>query len=230
MPFTILLGGALGHMGRAVTERAESDGFAIACGVDVAYQGQERPYPMAQTYAQAAPYAADALIDFSRPEGLPELLALCLDKRLPAVLCATGYPDEALAAIRRAGERIPVLQSGNMSLGVNVLQGLVRQAAKALGAGFDIEIVETHHNRKVDAPSGTALMLAEAARQGSQAALEPVYGRHGRSAKRAPGEIGIHAVRGGTVVGVHEVGFFGPSEHLTLTHVAEDRSDRKSVV
>ncbi len=224
MAFSIILGGALGRMGRAVAERAADGDFAIACGVDVAYQDQTAAFPLVRDYAQAGPYAADALVDFSRPEGLPELLALCLAKRLPAVLCATGYTDTAREAIREAGRSIPVLQSGNMSLGVNVLQGLVRQAAKALGPDFDIEIVETHHNRKADAPSGTALMLAEAARQGSEAALLPVFGRHGGNAKREPGELGIHAVRGGTVVGVHEVGFFGPSEYLTLTHTAEDRS------
>lgn len=218
----ILLGGALGRMGREVTLAAEAFGAEIIGGVDVAYTGQPSAYPIAADYAQASA-EADVIIDFSRPDALPELLALAVEKKLPVVLCATGYTDVELQSIQQAAQTIPVLRSANMSLGVNVMQELVAMAARTL-EGFDIEIVEKHHRMKLDSPSGTALMLYDAAKAAKGEETQPVYGRYGRTQKRAAGEIGIHAVRGGTITGEHEVGFYGNGEEIILTHRAENRS------
>lgn len=218
----ILLGGALGRMGREVTLMAENLGETIVCGVDVAYCGQSCAYPVVTGYEQAAA-DADVIIDFSRPDALPELLNLAVHHKLPVVLCATGYTDVELESIREAAKVIPVLRSANMSLGVNVLTELVSMAARTL-EGFDIEIVEKHHRMKADSPSGTALMLYDAAKKETGPETEPVYGRFGRTQKRTAAEIGIHAVRGGTVTGEHEVGFYGNGEQVILTHRAENRS------
>lgn len=218
----ILLGGALGRMGREVTAAAEAAGVQIMCGVDVAYSGQPCAYPVINGYEQ---YQGESgvIIDFSRPDALPELLEKAIEKKMPVVLCATGYTDVEIQRIQEAAEHIPVLRSANMSLGVNVLQELVAMAARTL-EGYDIEIVEKHHRMKVDSPSGTALMLYEAAKQEKGPETEPLYGRYGRAEKRTAGEIGIHAVRGGTVTGEHEVGFYGNGEHIVLTHRAENRA------
>ena len=152
----ILLGGALGRMGREVTLAAEGQ---IAFGVDVAYNGQPCEYPVFNGYEQFTG-EADVVIDFSRPDALPELLNLAVTKKMPVVLCTTGYTDVEIESIRKAAETIPILRSANMSLGVNVLQELVSMAARTL-EGYDIEIVEKHHRMKVDSPSGTALMLTK---------------------------------------------------------------------
>ncbi|MDD3409284.1 MAG: 4-hydroxy-tetrahydrodipicolinate reductase [Eubacteriales bacterium] len=219
----IIIGGAMGRMGRELTSAAESAGADVVCGVDVAYQGQPSAYPIVTSFDRIEAQA-DALIDFSRPEGLPELLAHCVRRKVPAVLCATGYNEAELAQVREAAKSIAILRSANMSLGVNVLRELAVMAARALGENFDVEIVETHHRMKVDSPSGTALMLydAIAAERGPQ--TEPVYGRYGRTQRRTQGEIGIHAVRGGTVTGVHEVSFLGNGEEIVFTHRAENRA------
>jgi len=218
----IIIGGALGRMGRELTLAAEAAGVTVACGVDVAYCGQPMPCPMVSGYEQAVE-SADVIVDFSRPDALAELLTLAKERKTPVVLCATGYTDQELAMMAEAAEQIPVLRSANMSLGVNVLCELVRMAAKTL-EGFDIEIVEKHHRMKADSPSGTAVMLCEAVQKETGPETEPVYGRYGRTQKRTEREIGIHAVRGGTVTGVHEVGFYGDGEQLTLTHQAENRA------
>ena len=218
----ILLGGALGRMGREITLAAEAAGVTIAGGVDVAYQGQMSAFPVVNGY-EKVDFDFDVIIDFSRPEALPELLALAVERRKPAVLCATGYTEVELESIRSASEQVAILRSANMSLGVNVLTELVSMAARTL-EGFDIEIVEKHHRMKVDSPSGTALMLYEAAKKEKGPETEPLYGRYGRAEKRTSGEIGIHAVRGGTVTGEHEVGFYGNGEHIVLTHRAENRA------
>lgn len=218
----ILIGGALGRMGRELALAAEGAGVKVACGVDVAYCGQAAAFPIVTGFEKVT-LDADVLIDFSRPDALPELLNLALAKGMPVVLCATGYTDVELQSVREAAKRIPILRSANMSLGVNVLSELVGMAARTL-EGFDIEIVEKHHRMKADSPSGTALMLYEAVQKETGPETEPVYGRYGRTQKRAAGEIGIHAVRGGTVTGEHEVGFYGNGEQLILTHRAESRA------
>ena len=142
---------------------------------------------------------------------------------MPVVLCTTGYTDVELSSIREAAQTLPVLRSANMSLGVNVLSELVSMAARTL-EGFDVEIVEKHHRMKADSPSGTALMLYESVQKEKGPETNPVYGRYGRTQKRTAGEVGIHAVRGGTVTGEHEVGFYGNGEQVILTHRAESRA------
>ena len=218
----ILLGGALGRMGRELALAAQSAGIEVACGVDVAYQGQTMAFPVVMGYEKVTE-AADVIVDFSRPDALAELLKLAVDTRTPAVLCTTGYTDAEIAMIEEAAAHTAILRSANMSLGVNVLCELVRMAARTL-EGFDIEIVEKHHRMKADSPSGTAVMLFDAAQKEKGPETEPLYGRYGRTQKRTSGEIGIHAVRGGTVTGEHEVGFYGNGEQILLTHRAENRS------
>ncbi len=218
----IIIGGALGRMGRELALAAQGAGVTVAGGVDVAYAGQASDFPIVTGFEQAD-MPADVLIDFSRPDPLPELLQMCVRRHLPAVLCATGYTDVELRSVQEAAAHIPILRSANMSLGVNVLTELVHMAARTL-EGFDVEIVEKHHRMKADSPSGTALMLYDAVQSEKGPDTEPVYGRYGRTQKRTPGEVGIHAVRGGTVTGEHEVGFYGDGEQLLLTHRAESRA------
>ena len=218
----LIIGGALGRMGREMTLAATEAGWDIACGVDVAYAGQPSPYPVVTGFEQVNAHA-DVLVDFSRPAALPELLQLILARRMPAVLCATGYTQEELTEIEKAARSVAIFRSANMSLGINVLEELAAMAARTL-EGFDVEIIERHHNQKADSPSGTAYMLYESVREQVGPETRPVYGRYGRTQKRAPGEIGIHAVRGGTVTGEHEVGFYGPGEQVLLIHRAENRS------
>ena len=215
----IIIGGALGRMGRELALAAADAGVEVACGVDVAYAGQAASFPIVTGY-ERIPADADVLIDFSRPDALPELLHAALTRRMPVVLCAT---DVELSSIREAAQTLPVLRSANMSLGVNVLSELVSMAARTL-EGFDVEIVEKHHRMKADSPSGTALMLYESVQKEKGPETNPVYGRYGRTQKRAAGEVGIHAVRGGTVTGEHEVGFYGNGEQVILTHRAESRA------
>lgn len=219
----IIIGGALGRMGRQLAQAAEDAGVQVACGVDVAYQGQCFDYPIVTGFDRVE-QEADALIDFSRPDGLCELLTLITEKKLPSVLCATGYTDVELQQIAEAAKIVPILRSANMSLGVHVLSRLAAMARRALGDGFDVEIVEKHHRMKVDSPSGTALMLYDAVAEADSSQSTPIYGRYGRNAKRQPNEIGLHAVRGGTVTGEHEVGFYGTGEQIILTHRAENRT------
>ena len=219
----IIIGGALGRMGRELAKAAAESGVEIACGVDVAFAGQPCEFPMVTDYARID-RDADVLVDFSHPSGLAHLLAYGVNTGTPLVLCTTGYDDADLEAIRKAAEQVPVLRSANMSLGISVLQELSAMAARALGEGYDVEIVEKHHRQKLDSPSGTALMLYETVRAARGGEPEAVFGRHGRAAKRTEAEIGIHAVRGGTVTGEHEVGFYGRSEEIILTHRAESRA------
>ena len=214
----ILLSGACGRMGRQVAALAEEERMKVACGVDVRAESFG-PFPVYPSFSMVKE-EADVIVDFSRPEGLPALLEYALPRRLPVVLAATGYNESDAAAIRKAAETIPVFRSANMSLGVYVLKTLARQAAQML-PGFDIEIVEKHHNQKIDAPSGTALMLYDAVKGPDSL---PVYGRSQRTQKREQREIGVLSVRGGTVPGEHEVGFYGPGEVVTITHSAQDRS------
>ncbi len=218
----IWLSGAAGHMGRAVAEQAVAFGAEIIGGVDAVTCAADFPvYPG----FEGLPEGGEALIDFSAPSALSGLLAFAKDRKLPAVLCTTGYALDQIAAIDEAARVIPVFRSGNMSVGIALLRRLSREAAAALGTGFDIEIVEAHHRRKKDAPSGTALMLYDAVKDArAGAAAKAVMGRSGRDCRREPGDIGIHAVRGGTVVGEHEVLFLGDSERIRISHSAESRS------
>jgi len=209
-------------MGRTVARIAAGDpGVSVVAGIDVDLR-QLDVFPVFATPAGLSG-DADVIIDFSSPEALRGLLEYGLSRNIPLVLCATGYSPEQLEDIANAAREIPVFRSGNMSLGVNLLAGLVRKACAVLGDGFDIEIVERHHRRKVDAPSGTALMLAEAAASSLPYDAENVFERQSRRIPRDPREIGISSVRGGTIVGEHEVIFAGRDEVIELRHSAASR-------
>ena len=218
----IIIGGAMGRMGKALAGAASEAGVETVCGVDVAYAGQTVDFPMVKEYAQIEP-GADVLIDFSRAEALLPLLARATEIGLPLVLCATGYQAQELAAIDEASKTVPIFRSANMSLGVNLMRELAVIAARVLGDGYDVEIIEKHHRQKQDSPSGTALMLYEALRAEKGGVPQAVYGRNNRAQKRTATEIGIHAVRGGTVTGEHEVGFYGNAEEILISHRAEYR-------
>lgn len=217
----ILLNGCLGRMGRAVTALAEQRGCTVVAGVDVAQGAVD--YPVYAT-PSAVVEEVDAVIDFSSPAALAEELAYVTEKGLPLVLCTTGLSEDQLAAVKKAAEKAPIFFSSNMSLGVAVLSALTKKAAAVLGDLCDIEIVEMHHNQKLDAPSGTALMLADAAKAGLNYQPVYTYDRHTRRQKRDKKEIGIASLRGGTVVGEHSVLFAGTDEVVTLSHSAQSRS------
>lgn len=218
----LILSGCNGRMGRVVEHicAAQPD-LEIAAGFDLLGTG-DRDFPVYSSPADCKEQA-DAVIDFSSPAALPALLEFCVERRIPAVLATTGYSEEQLAAIDRAAQIIPIFRSANMSLGVNVLLALVKQAAAALGTDYDIEIVEKHHNKKVDAPSGTALMLADAAAEVLPWQPDYVYDRHSVRKARESREIGISSVRGGGIVGDHDVIFAGRDEVITLSHSAMSR-------
>lgn len=213
----IILTGACGRMGLWVRETAEKNpAFCIAAKVDIC--GGEGIYSSIAEYQGEA----DVIIDFSHHSALASVLEYAVSKNIPAIICTTGHTAEELALLDKASESIPVFKSGNMSLGINVMLELVRRASAAL-EGYDIEIIEKHHNQKLDAPSGTALMLADAAAENIDGA-EYVYDRHSVRAKRRPEDIGISSVRGGTIVGEHEVIFAGTDEVITISHSAQSRN------
>ncbi len=168
---------------------------------------------------------ADVVIDFSNAQAIDGLLDYCMEKKLPCVLCTTGLSEAQLQKVEEAGEKTAVLKSANMSLGINLLLKLLKDAAGILApAGFDIEIVEKHHNKKVDAPSGTALALADSINEELDNAYEYIYDRSGRREKRPVKEIGLSAVRGGTIVGEHDVIFAGADEVITFSHTAYSKA------
>ena len=215
----IILCGCGGRMGAAVAAAAEAAGDRIVAGVDI-NPAAANPYPV---YHNPAEFEgrADVMIDFSHHSALPALLDYAMATGTPLVVATTGHTDEEMAMMREAATKVPVFFSRNMSLGINLLISLCRRAAATLGEDFDIEIIEKHHNKKLDAPSGTALMIADAlAEEGDH---PYVYDRHAERRARARGEIGLHAVRGGTIVGEHEVMFCGKDEIVTLSHSAASR-------
>ncbi|MBN1777205.1 MAG: 4-hydroxy-tetrahydrodipicolinate reductase [Clostridiales bacterium] len=218
----IIISGALGRMGKTLAEAAKASGTEVVCGVDTALREQTAEFPLVKTCEQI-PCQADVIIDFSVAENLNTLLNYALQTKTALVLCVTGYSDRQLRDIQEASRQIPILRGANMSFGIQVLAQLAAAAARILGKDYDIEIVEKHHNKKADSPSGTALMLS-AAMQKELGGLSPVFGRHGKTGERGANEIGIHAVRGGTVSGEHEVGFYGDAEEIILTHRAENRA------
>lgn len=165
----------------------------------------------------------DVIIDYSHPSSLNGLLEYGLSTGCAIVFATTGYSAEQIAQIKKAGEQIPVFFTFNMSLGINLLVQLAKTATALLGGQFDIEIVEKHHNQKIDAPSGTALMLADAVNDTLENSMQYVYDRHSRRQKREKNEIGIHAIRGGTIVGEHDVIFAGRDEVITLSHAATSK-------
>lgn len=220
----LLINGCHGRMGRALCLAAASDEyFAVAAGVDKFPDALKTSFPVYGHIGDCGGGEADVAVDFSRPEALPPLADWCRRNGRALVVATTGLSDGDQALLREVSAAIPVFQSANMSVGVNLIMDLCGQAAAALGGDFDIEIVEMHHNQKIDAPSGTALALADAVNEALPEKREYVYGRHSRTGRRARGEIGIHAVRGGTLSGEHQVLFLGADEMVEFRHSAQSR-------
>ena len=218
----LIIFGCNGYMGRVVSAIAGGDPeLTVVAGFDVNTAAAEN-YPV---YSNPDEYdgTADVVIDFSSPDALDGILSYCLRKKTPLILCATGHSDDQLEAVKKAAEQIPVFKSGNMSLGINLLADLVKRACEVLGESFDVEIIERHHRRKIDAPSGTALLLADAASSVLPYSSVNVFERQSKRQPREKREIGISAVRGGTIVGEHEVIFAGLDEVIELKHSAASR-------
>ena len=218
----VLISGALGRMGKKVYEACiNSNELLPVCGVDRFCDNSKPNFPIYDGYDKVKE-KVDVIIDFSAPATLPSILDYAIKNGTPAVLCATGYSETDVANVNEASKKVALFRSANMSLGVNVLIDLVKKASAVLGANFDIEIIEKHHNQKVDSPSGTALMLADGVKEVLPEKFY-LYGREGMVGKRDKNEIGIHAVRGGNIVGEHDVIFAGENETVTLSHHAQDR-------
>lgn len=220
----ILLHGASGRMGHTVADlvRREDD-MEIVAGVDKYPPVNDMGFPVF-TSLEACDAQADVMIDFSQPTALTGVLDYCMKHALPLVLCTTGFNEQDLKHVSQAATRIPVFRSANMSLGINLIAQLAGEAASFFGDSADIEIVETHHRGKADSPSGTAVLLADAINEQLNGSKTYIYGRHGTQARRKPAELGIHAVRGGSVVGDHEVMFLGDEERVTISHSAQSRT------
>lgn len=218
----ILLNGCFGRMGKVITEIvANSDTCEICAGVDFLGKGSA-DFPVYSKISDVLE-TADVIIDFSHPSALTDLLEFAKAKNIPLVLATTGFSKAQIEEIKKASLIIPIFFTFNMSLGINVLTALSKRAAQILGDDFDIEIIEKHHNQKLDAPSGTALMLANAINEVNEDKMQYEYDRHSRRMARPNNEIGIHSIRGGTIVGEHEVIFAGKDETITLTHSAASR-------
>lgn len=220
----IIMHGCNGKMGQTITRIIEADeNCKIVAGVDV-YDKQLNDYPVFASITECD-VEADAIIDFSAPASLTSLLTYSIEKQVPVVLCTTGLTKEQLAEVEEASKKVAILKSANMSLGINLLQKLLQDATKVLAqAGYDIEIVEKHHNLKKDSPSGTALALADSINEALPEKYDYVYDRSDRSIQRPQKEIGISAVRGGTIVGDHDVIFAGEDEVITFSHRAYSKA------
>ncbi len=220
----VIMHGCNGHMGQVVSAMAAADPeVEIVAGIDLV-DNRENGYPVF-TDIWSCQTEADVVIDFCSAKATDVLLEYCADRKLPVVLCTTGLSEEQLKKVEDTSKKVAVLKSANMSVGINLLMKLVKEAAQTLAAaGFDMEIVEKHHRLKVDAPSGTALALADSINEGLDQAYHYTYDRSQRREKRDPKEIGISAVRGGTIVGEHDVIFAGEDEVITFQHTAYSKN------
>lgn len=219
----ILLTGCNGRMGNAVADSCSSDTDCnIIAGVDVMGGKSSTDFPVFLSINDFKG-KGDVIIDFSHHTAVEGLLKFAIESKTPAVIATTGHTPEETELIKNASKEIPVFYSRNMSLGINLLIALAKKACLSLGTSYDIEIIEKHHNQKLDAPSGTALMLADALKETREIETEYVYNRQPLHQKRSQNEIGIHAVRGGTIVGEHDVIFAGKDEVITLSHSASSR-------
>jgi 4-hydroxy-tetrahydrodipicolinate reductase len=217
------MSGCNGKMGQVITKLAANfDNINIAAGISRQPDKFSNPYPVYTDYTQVNE-KIDVVIDFSNPDIIPELLDFCKVKEAALVLATTGLSTEDNQRIRHAAEAIPVFMSANMSLGINVLIELARTAASKLGLGFDIEILEKHHNEKKDSPSGTALMIANEINDQLDNGMDFIYDRSQKREKRQTNEIGISAIRGGTIPGEHSVFFAGKDEIVEIKHTALSR-------
>ncbi len=220
----IIMHGCNGRMGQTISRLAKEDNdVEIVAGIDP-FEGIVNDYPVFKNIKECD-VEADAVIDFASAQAVDGLLDYCIEKKVPVCLCTTGLSAQQLQRVEEASKSIAVLKSANMSVGVNLLIKILKDNAKVLSdAGFDIEIVEKHHKMKKDAPSGTALALADTINESLDNKYTYVYDRTGRSEARRENEIGISAVRGGTIVGIHDVIFAGEVEVITLNHTAYSRA------
>lgn len=217
----LIIQGICGRMGRALIEKAaQRDDCRIVAGVDQA-PGEINGIPVFGSLEELN--VRGVVIDFSSPKGAVNAARYCAEHDMPCVICSTGLAKEDEAELEEASAHVPVFRSANMSVGVNVLIELARRATKLFDGEFDIEIIEKHHHNKVDAPSGTALMIADAINEEAGNTYEYVYDRHDVRRKRGKQELGISSVRGGGIVGDHDVLFCGPEEVVTISHVAQSR-------
>lgn len=220
----MIMHGCNGKMGQVISGICKEDSeIEIVAGIDP-YTGKENPYPVFSSIAECD-VEADVIVDFAAAPAVDGLLDYCVAHQMPVVLCTTGLSEEQLAKVEEASKKTAVLKSANMSLGINMLMDLLQKAAKVLApAGFDMEIVEKHHNQKVDAPSGTALALADSINEALDNAYDYKYDRTQERKKREKREIGIQAVRGGSIVGEHEVIFAGTDEVIEIKHTAYSKA------
>lgn len=220
----IIMKGCNGHMGQVITELVREDEQAvIVAGLD-RIDNRDNGYPVYQSLEECD-IEADVLIDFSSIHGLEGMLKCAAQRKLPIVLCTTGLSEEQIRLVEETSREIPILRSANMSMGINTIMKVLKAVTKVLAdANFDIEIVERHHNQKVDAPSGTALALADVIQGALDEDYEYVFDRSKKREKRTKHEIGISAVRGGTIVGEHEVIFAGTDEVIELKHTAYSKA------
>lgn len=220
----VIMHGCNGHMGQVISELIQNDPeIEVVAGIDLV-DNKENGYPVF-TDIWTCQVEADAVIDFCSAKATDHLLEYCVERQIPVVLCTTGLSEEQLKKVEEASKKVAVLKSANMSLGINLLLKLVKEAAQTLAAaGFDMEIVEKHHRLKVDAPSGTALALADSLNEGLDNAYHYTYDRSQVRQKRDEHEIGISAVRGGTIVGEHDVIFAGSDEVITFQHTAYSKA------
>ena len=220
----VIMHGCNGKMGQTISGLIAADPeVELVAGIDARDDGHN-PYPVF-TDIEKCDVEADCLIDFSAAPAVERMLDYCVARKLPCVLCTTGLSEEQLAKVKKASEQVAILKSANMSLGINLLLKMLKEATAVLAAAdFDIEIVEKHHNQKVDAPSGTALALADSINEELNREYDYVYDRSSRREKRPKKEIGISAVRGGTIVGDHDVIFAGADEVITFSHRAYSKA------
>lgn len=217
----IILCGANGKMGKVIQSVAAArENCEIVAGVD--FNTENNTFPVYKTLNEVTE-EADVIIDFSNPALLESLLDYSVNKNIPVVIATTGYDENQKKMIKDASKKAPVFFTYNMSIGINLLANLAKKAVSVLGDDFDIEIVEKHHNQKIDAPSGTALMLADAMCEEIEKPMNYEYDRHSKREKRTKDEIGLHAVRGGTIVGEHDIIFAGRDEIITLSHSARSK-------
>ncbi len=216
----ILLSGCNGKMGKVICNAILNfPNLEIGAGIDKNTEYGKFPVYCSPDKCETE---VDVILDFSRPDALDGLLALAKDKKTPVIFCTTGYNEEQLMKIKEASAEIPVFRSANMSIGINVVNNVLKNISAFLYNNYDIEIIEKHHNQKVDAPSGTAILLADTIKGAIPEETEYNFGRHGMS-KRNHKEIGIHAIRGGNIVGDHEVIFAGAGEVIEIKHSAISR-------
>lgn len=217
----VLLSGCNGKMGQVVANLINNENdMEVVAGIDLSEGNND--FPVFKSFNDCN-IKSDVIIDFSHHSVTTDLINYCIKTKTPAVICTTGLDDSIVQKIKDSSNEIALFRSGNMSLGINLIMDLAQKAAKVLAESFDIEIIEKHHNRKLDAPSGTAYMIADAINEELNNTKNYNFGRYGKSAKRDKSEIGIHAIRGGTIVGEHTVIYAGPDEIIEIKHTAMSR-------